>query len=73
MPLGVEPLAVESGYAAGFLTPMLQGMQAKRNDACRAGYPEDAEHAALKARAVIIRVAIGRGRGADRGPPGVGQ
>ena len=58
--LGVEALAIEGGDAAGFLTAMLQGVQAKRSDLGRAGGVEDAEDAAFQPQPVVVAPGIGR-------------
>ena len=47
--LVVEVLAVEGDYAGGFLSPVLQGVQAERRVGRRVRGPEDAEYAALLA------------------------
>ena len=59
--LGVEALAVEGDDAGGFLAAMLQRVQAERGDGGGVGMAEDAEHAALLAQPVGIRVEV-RGR-----------
>ena len=63
-PLGMEALAVEGDDAGGFLTAMLERMQAERGDRGGVGMPEHAEHAALLAQPVAInieRVGVGGG------------
>ena len=54
--LGMEALAVEGDDAGGFLAAMLERVQAERGDGGGVGMAEDAEHAALLAQAVGIRI-----------------
>ena len=53
---GVEALAVEGDDAGGLLAAVLQGVQAERCDGGGVGMAEDAEHAALLAEPVGIRI-----------------
>ena len=55
--LGEEALAVGRGDAAGLLAAVLQGVQAERGDGAGFAHAQDAEHAALEARAVVVGVA----------------
>jgi len=58
MSLGMEAGAVKRGDAARLLTAMLQGVEAKRGDACRAGGVEDTENPTLEARLVVQRITL---------------
>ncbi len=51
---GVEAGAIERGDAGSFLAAMLERVQAQRRQCRGVGMPEDAEHPALFAQAVII-------------------
>ena len=52
--LGVELLAVVGDDAAGFLSAMLEGVQAERGDGGGVGVPEDAEDPAFLAESVVV-------------------
>ena len=54
--LGVEALAVEGDDAGGLLAAVLECVEAERGDGGRVGMAEDAEHAALFAEPVGIRI-----------------
>ena len=56
--LGMEALAVEGNDAGGFLTAMLERMQAERGDGGGIRMAEDAEHAAFLAQAVGIGIEL---------------
>jgi hypothetical protein len=74
MALGVEAFTVEGGDAAGFLAPVLQGVQTERRDGGSLGHAVDAEHAAFEAQLVIVRVAVVGGvPGAERREGRVGH
>ena len=54
--LGVEALAVERDDAGGLLAAVLQGVEAERGDRGGVGMAEYAEHAALFAQPVGVRI-----------------
>ena len=56
---GVKAFAVIGDDAGGFLAAVLQRVQAERGDRGSVGMAENAEHAALLAQAVGIRVEFG--------------
>ena len=62
MALRVETLAVEGGYAAGFLASVLQGVQAQGGDEAGLWGFENAEDAALEPGSIIVRIAARQGR-----------
>jgi hypothetical protein len=78
MPLGPESPAarVERHNAAGFLSPVLQGMQAQRGEDGGVVTSEDAEDSAFMAHSVlpagmeIIVPAVEEIRSGQAGPPG---
>ena len=58
MALGVKPATVKAGYAAGFLTAMLQGVQAKGADGAGIGNLIDPKHTAFESWPIIIGFAM---------------
>ena len=54
VPFRVKPMSIECGDAAGFLSTVLQGMQAEGDRPGRIGSSEYAENAALKSQLVIV-------------------
>jgi hypothetical protein len=54
--MGVEAGAVETGDAGGFLSAMLQGVQAQRGEGRGLGRVEDAEDPAFQPGRVIVWV-----------------
>jgi hypothetical protein len=56
----MEALAVEGHDAGGFLAAVLERVQAERGDGGGIRVAEYAEHAALLAQAVGIRIELGR-------------
>jgi poly(3-hydroxybutyrate) depolymerase len=56
MPFAMELLAVETGYPAGFLAAMLEGVQSEGNEQCGLRVSVDANDAAFFARLVVIMV-----------------
>jgi hypothetical protein len=54
VPLGVKPLAVEGGDAAGLLSAVLQGVQAQGGEGRGLGGVEDAEDPAFQPGRVIV-------------------
>jgi hypothetical protein len=59
-PVGMERLAIETGDAGGFLTAVLQRMQAKRGKGGGAVSAPDGEDAALLAQPVIVEGVCGQ-------------
>jgi hypothetical protein len=55
--LGMEMRAIETDDAGGFLTPVLERVQAKRRKSGGIGMIEDAEDAALLVQPVLIEPA----------------
>jgi hypothetical protein len=58
--LGVEPLAVEGGDAAGFLPTVLQGVQAEGGDGGGVIDVEHPEHAAFQPGRIVEWITNGR-------------
>jgi hypothetical protein len=52
----VETVPVEAGDAAGFLSPVLKGVQPQRRDRRGVLDIEDPEDAAFQPRGVIVRI-----------------
>jgi hypothetical protein len=65
----MEILAIEGRDASGFLTAVLEGVQAERNEARRIVGTPDSEDAALFAQLVVVEW-IGRQRHVGPEPPG---
>lgn len=63
--LRAETVAIKCDDTGGFLTTMLQGMQAERGDCGSFGVAENAEHAAFFLQAVSIGVEHGLFRERD--------
>ena len=59
MAFSVKSLAVKGGYAAGFLPPVLQRVQAQGHGGGGVRNFKDTEHAALQAELVVIRIPFG--------------
>ena len=57
VPFGMKPLPVETGDAAGFLTAMLQGVQAERGKARGFRHIKYAKNSTFQPRRVVVGVA----------------